>query len=517
MSSAAIQPLSSDLAREMLKHLDLKDANTKPIPDWWSENLKRLVVSRPGVRSKTWFLSGERIQDAELCDPNLFVALLELPALSQLEYLKVFELLDYHDVPDGAKPKEISDRLPAFDLAKLNSLTSLKQLEINFKFDHLYDTLKLSLPNLEVLFFSFQNSQCRLKLNYPQLKVLCYDEDSDKHLLDVTHPHSITRLSSTNFNGNKLTRFTNLRHLKGRDFQMIANDTLVAMPKLESLTYNKSLHEFFEDYFTSNPTLDGSSASKRIDELKEFLKRFLGNLNELKMFDLKFSFSGLRFTASDNVDAIDFGLQTDLDGQELVSVEHLYANNLERISPDGMPFVDAVDYTRLQACAANETLEAVLQHFRGASVASVSGLVECPEHLAWFLSKLKYLRVLKLSESKLSQQFYNYLLPIFSSITEMQLQESSPGFQLIFDFVTKLKHLRVLTVLADLPVKSTRSLIAASFGQPDGPVHQLRFKAKGTACEIRVRTAGEFDATIDGDLVLKGANLQAILAHFERM
>ena len=441
-TSTTIEDLPSEMISELFEHLPLKDlAACSLVNKHWhsiytSFKLHRLAAIS-SCRSSRFLRMGNNsdqpFQKAEECHPTMFLRLVEKPLLSNLTQLAL-----------------CNNKLE-FDLNKLNRFQQLEHLEIDcIPFKQM--KVHLNLPRLTVLAIHCWPNWI-LSIDCPRLSTLLYVGDNEiASLLKVKHPETIRKLETRIF-GAKLIQFKSVECLVTENFKAISKDTLLSLPELRELHYNKSIQGFFTEEARKGPGT--------VDRMKQKLNEFLGKTKKLKGSDFRFTFSGFQLT-NVNVDQIDFGVQVNASsGKEYVRNEYVYMKNYHLIEPGAIDFVHNVDYIRLLNHMTGEFPRCFSQKFTGIEWVAIWAKVQNPDHLLWFLKPLRSLRQLSLEKTGLGQEFYDQLPASAPSliILELRTGHCEKGLQLNFDFLDRLSRLSELGLWPVLSLESLPSFV----------------------------------------------------------
>ena len=442
--TACIDDLPPEMICELFKHLPPKDLTACSMVNkrWHSIHaafkLHRLAVLgfHPFYELIKFYGSSWPIQEAERCDLATFLRLAEKPLLSNLKHLAL---------SDWVK----------FDLNKLNRFQQLVHLEIH---THPAGEVRLNLPRLKVLSFCNSNDSCDLSIDCPELSTLTYFEadyfKADHTYLMVKHPEKITKLE-TNMFGQQLTRFKSVECLVTWNFQAISQATLLSLPSLRELRYDREIEKLVEEEL-------GSEVGT-IDHMKRTVNEFLGEAKKLRGRDFRFTFSGFLLT-NVKLDQIDFGVQVQDDGYEYgeyeyVCNEYIYLKNYQLIEPDALHFVKCVCYSTRLSSWTGEFPRCFSQKFTGIEEVEVDDAVKDEAHLLWFLKSLKLLRTLELDYVELSQEFYDQLPTAAHSLVNLNFRGNwETELQLSFDFIARFAQLSDLTIDKPLSLNSATSL-----------------------------------------------------------
>ena len=422
-----IENLPPEMINELFEYLHPKDlAACSMVNKRWHSvfvafKLHRLVVSDfdPFGDFSRWYSSNQPIQETERCSLAMFRRLAKKPLLSNLKYLVL------HDYD------------PESDLKKLKRFRQLVHLEINIDladYDEVWWKINLNLPKLRVLAFHGYNKLCSVSIDCPELHTLLYDDDSeDAWPLKVKHPETIRKLD-TNMVGPKLDPFKGVECLVINQFGAITPATLLSLPRLRELRCDSDIQYF------SNDSLKGTGT---VDQSKRKLSEFVDEAKRLRGAEFRFFFAGFELT-NVNVDQIDFCVQVNEGGHyEWVYNEYIYLKNYHLIEPGALSFVRQVDYTRLLNNMTGEFPRCFFQKFTGIKRINATAEVQDAGQFLWFLKSLRFLKILDLKSTGLSQEFYNQLPASVRSLTSLHLEASSEpnGLQLNFDFVAEFSYL----------------------------------------------------------------------------
>ena len=434
-TSISIDDLPPEMIDELFRHLHLKDLAACSLVNrrWHSIyaafKLDRLIVFERFQDFSKWSYPRRRVRSVERCQPELFSRLVDQPLLSNLKHLA------------------LSGKHPEFDVDKLNRFSQLVRLEIK-EIRTSQKKVNLNLPKLLVLVVHSRNDRIFLSVDCPKLSLLVYEEKVNevRTLLDVKHPETIKKLV-TNISNLKLRQFRGAECLVTNDFKAISKATLLSLPKLKELHYNKEIPELFRAVEVGI-----------LDRVKRVLEEFLNDVRALRGPSFKFRFAGFRLTRT-TLNEIDFGVKV-VDGGVTVFNEYLYMKNYLLIDTDAkLDFINSIYYRKLMSNVPGELPGWFFEKFSGVQqVISVGAPDE--KHLLWFLKSLSWLR--KLYLYSLSQEFYNHL-PASTNLLDFFVlgQEAETQLQLNFDFIARLPYLSYLYLNQPLSFESLSSLIRA--------------------------------------------------------
>ena len=445
--TASIHDLPAEMICELFKYLPPKDlAACSLVNKRWHSifaafKLRKLAVigrsPRHGLdRLIKWSYPDQRIEEAEQCRLVMFRRLVKKPLLSNLTHLAVS-----------------GDRVP-FDLNMLNQFEKLVHLEIYIYFDCGVN-VHLKLPKLKVLAFHEWNYRCVLKIDCPLLSTLVYRcEKIDTDLLKVKQPETIQKLDTNLFYPTKLARFKHVACLVTREFRAISKTTLLSLPELRELHYNVAIEDSIGRAYADQPTT-------KVDYVKRTLSEFLDEAKKLRGSDFRLTFCGFDLTKV-NMEQIDFDVQVDARyGDERVHNEYVYLKNYRLIEPGALHFVKSINYTGLRDVR-RAIPRCFFQKFTGIKEVFATTEVRSPDHFLRFLSSLRLLKRLVLTNAGLSQKFYDQL-PASAPLLVILILRSGHcknGLQLNFDFTGGLSHLSELEIEESyLSLKSSTSLV----------------------------------------------------------
>ena len=421
--TTCIENLPPEMICELFKHLPLKDLLVCPLVNRrWRSIYAGFRVSTLVVRDRhhaniiNWSYPGRKFGDHQLCSPELFNRLADQPLLSNLKHLA---LLCDND---------------QFDYAKLRSFSqSLVHLEI-IRFFGRIKKLKLKLSALQVLVCHYGNSR-PLSIDCPKLKVLVYHESEEDSLLEVKRPETIRSLV-TDMVSPKLAPFRSVERLITREVANICKDTLLSLPKLKELRYNRNMRSAFWEFKD-----DGSG---RLNRMKRTLSEFMVEAKKLRGSDFRFRFAGFHLTPA-RLDQLDFGVQVEQDREPCN--EYVYMKNYQLLDPDAtLDFIDEICYTRLMESLPGELPADFVQKCTSVDTVKLYGRVQDEQHLLWFLQSLSSLRDLNLEDAKLSQEFYDQLPQSASSLVQLMIGTyDKTGRLLRLDFLRELPGLNQLS------------------------------------------------------------------------
>ena len=269
---SSINDLPPEMICELFKHLSPRDLVVcSMVNKRWQSLYSGIKLYRVAAIAKrfsdcldNWSYPDRRIEDQELCPPELFHRLIDQPLLSNLKYLALCGLS--------------SD----FDLDKLSGLLTnnnqLLHLELNVAFSSQVN-LHLKLPKLRILAFHSPNELCSLSVDCPELNVLLYHKPSfNRGLLEVKHPETIRKLD-TNLNPNELALFKNIEYLVIQDcFLESVRNILSSLPRLKELHFNEGMSWVFRTRYSRN----------RVEELT--LEEFLNDAKKRNGTDFQFRY-----------------------------------------------------------------------------------------------------------------------------------------------------------------------------------------------------------------------------------
>ena len=445
-SLATIDDLPAEMIRELFKYLSLKDLTACSIvnkrwnsiyTDFRVDSLVVTYRSESEPDFSKWYNSNRRHSDSRKCPDKMFIRLLNRPLLSNLKHLSFC----------WYKPSE-------FDLNVLNKFSQLVHLELYA--DSQGKKVNLNLPMLNVLVIWHDDKLSLISVDCPRVKVLSYREGyptPEQCKLEVKHPETIWKLD-TNMFGPKLAPFKMVECLVTEIFQVISRDTLLSLPSLKELHFNKPIDAvLFPDYTILFDSLD---------RLKELLNEFLDDLQELKGPDFRFTFAGFQMTKW-ALKQMDFCIQENSQYPRIFN-ELVYMKNQDLIDPDAsLDFVSCFDYSRLMQATGGEIPSWFFKRFTEIYRVETSAKIQDPEHFRWFLSSVRTLSVLDLENSELGQEFYDQLPTLAPQLTFLNLtdNEDVPNFELRlnFDFVDKLLQLESLFITQELPPELAARLI----------------------------------------------------------
>ena len=433
--TTCIENLPPEMICAVFEHLPPKDlAACSMVNKRWhsihaSFKLHRLVVTdyNPEFNFIKWQGSNEPIQEAEQCRSAMFLRLAEKPLLSKLKHLAL-----------SGYPFE-------FDFNELNRFQQLVHLEIYVASSS--GEMHLNLPSLKVLAIHY-NDHCALSVDCPELSTLLYfGEDAN---LEVKHPETIRKLT-TGMVGAKLAKFKSVECLVTNQFEAISMGTLLALPRLRELHYNKDIKKEHWYY----PSEIGT-----IDRMKRTVSEFVDEVKKLRGSDFQFTFFGFQL-ANVNVDQIDFGVCTDEFGRERVHNKCIYMKNYHLIEPGALHFIVRVDYTQLLNSVTGEIPRCFFQKFTGIKEVEVHDVVKDPDHLLWFLKSLRFLRRLRLVFAELNQEFYDQLPAAARSLVSLKVEDwmTESELQLNFDFMGEFTILSKLEIRQALSLNSATSIV----------------------------------------------------------
>ena len=438
--ATSVDDLPSEMISELFEYLPPKDlvACSMVNKRWYSIyaafKLHWLVATDQQDYPRKWYNSNQPIATESVCRLEIFPRLTEKPLLSNLKHLVLS-----------------SRSVFKFDLNNLNRFTRLVHLEIDMGLGEW--KVHLNLPRLKVLAFNLFNHDCSLSIDCPLLSTLLYiKEDDDVNLLEVKHPETVKVLDTDLF-GAKLTPFKSVECLLTWEFEAISKATLLSLPALRELRYNRDIESFFDTQFDNGELIT-------VDRMKRTLIEFLDEVKRLRGSDFRLIFSGFQLS-NVNVDQIDFGVRvSERSEEERVSNEYVYMKNYQLIEPDALDFVRQVDYTRLLSSVTGEFPRHFTQKFTGIEEIHATAKVQDADHFLWFLKSLRSLRKLDLRKTELSQAFYDQLPASARSLAKLGLRgDCTNELQLNFNFIANLSGLSDIEIDQPVSVKSLPSLV----------------------------------------------------------
>ena len=460
-SPTSIEDLPVEMIGELFKHLQLKDLAACSLVNrrWHSIytdfKVHRLVITGDDyhLRFNQWSYPDRRVEQFELCRVETFSRLANQPVLSNLKHLAFNGLL--------------SESYRKFDLKTLNHFKELVQLEFNSYLAK--KKVDLNLPKLKNLTFHLRNDCCPLTIDCPELSVLNYREDPGMNLLKLKHPETIRRLETDMIDW-KLRPFKKLESLVTVHFKAIKKATLLSLPELKELHFNAGISEPLFRKFTI-------SSVRSLDAMRQALKVFLDDVEELKGLDFKFTFAGFLMTPQ-TLDQFDFGMRIE-DGKKVIQPnEYVYMKNLPLVDSDAtLQFINGLDYTCLMSYAPEQIPGDFFRKFTRVQSVMARVVQDKPNFLQ-FLKSLSSLRRLDLEDPQFNQEFYDQLPVSAHSLEHLNLLgasvdglESNYGLLgtqankfcgLNFDFIGKFNRLTGLVVFHKLTIGSLDSLRRSS-------------------------------------------------------
>ena len=471
-STSTIEDLPPEMIGELFEYLSLKDlAACSLINKRWHSiysNFKlHSLVATDWDDAFRWYNTNQTVEEKCICSLAMFSRLVEKPLLSNLKHLA------------------ISMYGPEIELNQLNRFQQLVHLEITVTCLNQTE-VHLNLPNLKVLVFHYRSLYCVLSIDSPLLSTLVYSGiDKDMNRFKVKHPEIIRKLE-THMVAEKLAPFESVECLVTGEFEAINKATLLALPRLRELRYTLDIWYFFK-------------LEERIgtaDRVKRTLSEFLNEAKKLRGSDFRFTFVGLQLT-NVNVDQIDFGVQVK-EGKETVSNECFYMKNYHLIELGALDFVGHIDYIRLLNHVTGEFPRFFSQKFTGIVEVAATAKVPDPDHFVWFLKSLRSPRDLFLEKTGLSQEFFNKLPALASSLTRLTLNGGHCENELNLDFIGRLSRLSSLKIETVFSLESLPLLIRwlgrlkegkfrIRWREEDFSIEKNRFSS-----EWEVKKAGEF-------------------------
>ena len=441
--TTSIDDLPPEMIRELFHYLRLKDlAACSLVNKCWHSiyaafKLHSLAITDyektifDVFNAKKWYHSKRPFREAERGVPAIFGRLVEKPLLSNLRQLAICGYWFHYN----------------FDFNVLNRFEKLVHLEIRISLREM--KVHLNLPKLKVLAFHV-NEHCLLFVDCPELSTLLYQGDAN--LLDVKHPETIRKLE-TDLVGSDLVKFKkkfkNVECLVTKRPEAISKATLLALPRLRELRYNRDIENLVGFDFRRG------SMVATIDRMKRTLNEFLREAKRLKGSDFRFTFAGFQLT-NVKLEQIDFGVQS---GREWVYNEYVYMKNYHLIEPGAINFLQNVNYGSLLRNATGELPRCFSQKFTDIRWVLAVDVIEDPDQLLRFLKSLRSLECLELVTAGLGQEFYDRLPASTRSLSELQLH----GYQvdvlvLNFEFIGEFSCISCLKIQPPLSLESSTSL-----------------------------------------------------------
>ena len=445
--TTAIEDLPPEMISELFGHLHPRDLIACSLVNkrWHSiytdfRSVDSLIELNPyGHLAHRWYHSGERIEEKELCDSKLLLRLFDRPLLSNLKRLAI-----------------CAYAWPEFDLNKLNQFQQLIHLEIGTSGCNIYieskEKVVLNLPKLEVLglWITWVDSPS-LVVDCPVLSVFIYDGFHEE-MVDLKHPKTIRKLRGW-MSGPTLAQFKNVECFDSLSFKAITRDTLLRLPKLKELRHNYSLGSSF---------LYGEQVG-RLDKEKLALRQFLDDLEVLKGSDFKFSYGGFSLTKT-MLDQIDFGVQINEEGKEVMLVEYIYTKNYHLF--DGLDFGGFIDYNRLLNNFSGQLPNCFFRKFTTIRWLRAEGPVADAKHLLWLLKSLGSVRKLHLEYTGLGQPFFDQLPASARLLTKLEVYEGNAKKKINFNFISQLPYLVSFWFAQEnLSIKSLTVLVRLTHGK----------------------------------------------------
>ena len=446
--ATSIEDLPAEMINELFQHLHPRDLVTCSLVNkrWHSiyadfRSVDSLIELNPyGHLAHRWHHSGERIEEKELCDSKLLLRLFDRPLLSNLKRLIIF-----------------AETWPKFDLNKLNQFRQLVHLEIGDSESDFYiesnEKVVLNLPKLEVLglWVTWADEPLSFVVDCPALSVFIYD-GFRLEKVELKHPETIRKLIGW-LDGSELAPFKNLEFLDAKSFEAISRDTLLRLPKLKELRYVHSL---------GCSLLYGHEVG-RMDREKRALSEFLDSVEELRGSDFKFTYAGFPLTKT-ILDQIDFGVQINKEGKEVMSLEYIYTKNYHLF--DGLDFGGFIDYNRLLNNFSGQLPNCFFRKFTTIRWLRAEGPVADAKHLLWLLKSLGSVRKLHLEYTGLGQPFFDQLPTSAGLLTRLEVFENYAKKEMDFNFIPKLPYLVNFCIAQEnLSIKSLMVLVRLTVGK----------------------------------------------------
>ena len=319
-----------------------------------------------------------------------------------------------------------------WDSKILNGFSRLAHLEIKSSAGN-NRPLTLTLPNLKTLDFSSAGHSSYV-LKTPKLEVLKCD---DVQRIQVEHPERIKLLECHYSGTNHMAKFKGLERL---EFRLIGSDLegvrLSDWKELKELMLNMATgcydEENYEDFQNSLVDLERQKTALKRDALKLYL-------NDVLLTDVNKQL---------------------LDWEDMDAPDFFRFKNYRHLRLDSYPKVEELDFVHLADLDVDLSAD-FFGRFPAIEYLTASGPVN-QEEFEWFVRNAKAVRSLTLTNSSLDQEFFDSLPKLNSSLTHLQVFESS-GLVTHFDFILQLEQLEVFETdrqldSLDLPEKAFRQL-----------------------------------------------------------
>ena len=447
--TTSFNDLPLEMISELFEYLDLKDLVACSMVNRCLHSVyaafrvhSLAAIDHPDDHIK-WHNPNQKIREVVRCPTRIFHHLVEKTLLSNLKNLVVCSRLE-------------------FDLNRLNQFKQLVHLELT---TNSFRKMRahLNLPRLKVLAFHRFNLCCALFIDCPLLSTLVYcGEEGDANLLKLKHPETVRKLVTDMVDPKWLAQFRNVECLVTRKFEAINEATLIFLPALRELHYNRDIERVFV-------LIESHKEIGTVDRLKQMLGEFLDEAKKLRGDDFRFRFAGLQLTNM-AVEQIDFGLQVDARNEvERACKEHVYMKYYHLIEPGAIDFVHNIHYTRLfyhlqchglLSDVTGEFLGCFSKKFTDIEHVRATAEVEDVDHFRCFLKSLRSLRSLVLEKTALGQEFYDQLPTLANPLRRLFLMDGhcEKGLKLNFDFLSKLSRLSMLEIHPPVSFESLRSL-----------------------------------------------------------
>ena len=342
-----------------------------------------------------------------------------------------------------------------FDYSILNDFVNLQELDLLLQRSQKVDQM-LDLPNLKrfrLQFLQISASLHRVHLIAPKLVLL----NCNLSMIIIQYPTSIKQcwtdgIRHSGFNYYfQLNAMENLECLRFSDpFVDYANleGVLSDFPKLKELHLNLSSGMTYSNREVMKDDLLNILREKLVLERDEFKLWLLGveltNEEMIELFFLnKLGEGKLDYLSSE----VDLAFQT----------EHYVHLNGD------LSAYQKANYNRLIDLVGGQIPADYLSKFAYIRYVQVNDQVTNPQHLTWFLGRLNYLKSLNLTNTSLSQPFYDDL-PAVCNLSDVFISESNPELSIDFNFILKFKLLehfhtnRSYEQLFDLAISSFNNL-----------------------------------------------------------
>ena len=317
-----------------------------------------------------------------------------------------------------------------------------------------------------------------------KLKHLCCDNLRIAH---VVQPQTVTHLTTNSYN-TRIHRFVNLQYLKCTSLNSIHKDLLLFFKNLKELNtfeINRWCVEMYE---------------RAYDKVGYLLKQ----KRVLRRTDFKLYYHGLLITDTKQLDGFDFDLKNTC----------LLIRNYDRLASD-LSFIYQVNYSDL-ANTVDEIPVDYSRRFFNIQRVETRQVVD-PMRFFYFLSGLNVIRSLVLTNSALTQSFYDRLPTLCPGLRWLRITET-PELTINLDSILRLKHLKEFTTIMNL--EAPFDLVIKSF-QTLKCLKEFNFRRDNDKFEISKYSAINYNLTgrweNDRMFFLTAMNFDQLVSHCNRL